>query len=171
MSFSSAFALIDATEHELKGFDCGKASLNDYLSRFAVRNSTLGLSRTWVLTEQVAKGKAPVAAYFTLASSTVTRELLPSQAKSLPAYPVPVVLLARLAVSVTQQGRHLGAKTLVQALRTALELTDKGLPALGVVLDVLDETALQFYQHIGLFTPLTDQPMRLFVSMNTLRQL
>lgn len=171
MSLSSAFVLIDAAAHDLKGFDCGKPSLNDYLSRFAVRNSTLGLSRTWVLTEIVAQGKAPVAAYFTLASSTVTRELLPSQPKSLPAYPVPVVLLARLGVSLTQQGRQLGAKTLVQALRTAVELTDSGLPALGVVLDVLDKAALKFYQHMGLFTPLTDQPMRLFVPMSTLRQL
>lgn len=171
MSLASEFVLVDTTLHDLKGFDCGKASLNEYLSRYAVRNSGLGLSRTWVLTEQTQHGKLPVAAYFTLASSTVVREELPAQTKTLPAYPVPVVLLARLGVSVYYQGQQLGAKTLVQVLRTTLELTDRGLPALGVVLDVLDDSALRFYQYMGLFTPLTDQPMRLFVSMGTIRQL
>src|SRR3990167_6769703 len=136
-----------------------------------MRNSGLGLSRTWVLTDQTEKGKAQVAAYFTLASSTVVRELLQVQTKSLPAYPVPVVLVARLAVSVHHQGQQLGAKTLVQALRSAFDLTERGLPALGVILDVLDDSALSFYQHMGLFTALTDQPMRLFVSMGTIRQL
>lgn len=171
MALAAEFVLADAALHDLKGFDCGKVSLNDYLGRFAVRNSSLGLSRTWVLTEQIKHGKQPIAAYFTLASSTVVRNELPKQNKSLPAYPVPVVLLARLAVSVNFQGQQLGAKTLVQALRTALELTERGLPALGVVLDVLDDAALRFYQHMGMFMPLTDQPKRLFVPMGTIRQL
>jgi len=171
LPLATTFVLADTALHDLKNFDCGKASLNEYLSRYAMRNSGLGLSRTWVLTEQTVQAKAQVAAYFTLASSTVMRELLPAQTKSLPAYPVPVVLVARLAVSVHHQGQQLGAKTLVQALRTAFTLTERGLPALGVILDVLDDSALSFYQHMGLFTALTDQPMRLFISMGTIRQL
>lgn len=59
----------------------------------------------------------------------------------------------------------------MQALRTALELTERGLPALGVVLDVLDDQALKFYQHMGMFMQLTEQPKRLFVPMGTIRQL
>jgi len=165
LPLATTFVLADAALHDLKGFNCGKTSLNEYLSRYAMRNSGLGLSRTWVLTDQTEKGKAQVAAYFTLASSTVVRELLPVQTKSLPAYPVPVVLVAH------HQGQQLGAKTLVQALRSAFDLTERGLPALGVILDVLDDSALSFYQHMGLFTALTDQPMRLFVSMGTIRQL
>lgn len=171
MALAAEFVLVDTTLHNLKAFDCGKVSLNDYLSRYAVRNSRLGLSRTWVLTEQAEHGKLHIAAYYTLASSTVVKEALPAPNKSLPAYPVPVVLLARLGVSVQYQGQQLGAKTLIQALRTALELTDRGLPALGVILDVLDDAALRFYQHMGMFMPLTDQPKRLFVPMGTIRQL
>lgn len=160
MPLATTFVLADAALHDLKNFDCGKANLNEYLNRYAMRNSGLGLSRTWVLTEQTVKAKAQVASYFTLASCTVVRELLPVQTKSLPAYPAPVVLLARLAVSVHHQGQQLGAKTLVQALRTAFELTERGLPALAVILDALDDSALSFYQHMGLF-----------ISMGTIRQL
>ena len=171
MALLAAFVQADARLHDLKSFDCGKASLNEYLRRYAIRNSELGLSRTWVLPEQSLQPKAPVAAYFTLASSTVLRADLPATVSSLPAYPVPVVILARLGVSLTHQGQQLGAKTLVQALRTARELSERGLPAFGVVLDVLDDDALQFYQHMGMFSPLTDQPKRLFIAMDTIRQL
>ena len=171
MALAAEFVLLDTALHNSKAFDCGKVSLNDYLSRYAVRNSRLGLSRTWVLTEQTGQGKLAIAAYCTLASSTVVPGALPAQNKSLQACPVLVVLLARLVVSVQYQGQQLGAKTLVQALRTALELTDRGLPALGVVLDVLDDAALRFYQHMGMFMPLTDQPKRLFVPMGTILQL
>lgn len=171
MALLAAFVQADARLHDLKSFDCGKASLNEYLRRYAIRNSELGLSRTWVLPEQSLQPKAPVAAYFTLAASTVLRADLPATVSSLPAYPVPVVILARLGVSLTQQKQQLGAKTLVQALRTARELSERGLPALGVILDVLDNDALQFYQHMGMFSSLTDQPMRLFVAMQTIRHL
>jgi hypothetical protein len=50
-------------------------------------------------------------------------------------------------------------------------LTEAGLPALGVILDVLDEDALRFYQHYELFESFTDDPMRLFVSMHVLKQM
>lgn len=171
MALAPAFVQTDARLHDLKAFDCGKASLNEYLSRYAIRNSELGLSRTWVLPEQSQQQKAPVAAYFTLAGSTVLRADLPKTAISLPAYPVPVVILARLGVSLTHQRQQLGAKTLVQALRTARELSERGLPAFGVILDVLDDDALQFYKHMGMFTQLSEQPGRLFIAMETVRRL
>lgn len=171
MLLGTTFAIADAAIHDLKKFNCGKASLNEYLSRFAVKNNLLGLSRTWVLPCPSKAAKAPIAAYYTLASSSVSRESLPTQPKSLPAYPVPIMLLARLAVSVDYQHQQLGIKTLVQALRTAYTIHQQGLPAVGVVIDVLDDDAMQFYQHIGIFTPFSDNPMRLFVAMSIIEQL
>ena len=91
--------------------------------------------------------------------------------KNLPAYPVPVVLLARLAVNHCFQNQGLGEKTLVSALRQSVCLTDKGLPALGVVLDVLDNQALGFFQRFEVFHSFTNDPMRLFVPMNVLRKI
>ena len=145
--------------------------MNLFLSRFAIKNGKLGLSRTWVLpVDEPDKSKAPIAAYYTLASSSISRHDIPID-KNLPGYPVPVVLLARLAVDKNHQGQHLGEKTLITALRKSVELTDKGLPVIGLILDVLDENALYFYQKYEIFKPFTSDPMRLFVSLLVLRQL
>lgn len=114
--------------------------------------------------------KSPIAAYYTLAASTVTRQEIPNT-NSLPRYPVPVALLARLAVDVNFQGQRLGEKALIYALRHTVRLCNEGLPALGLVLNVLDEDALAFYQHFAFFHPFTDDPMRLFVPMSALRKI
>ncbi|MEW8309700.1 MAG: GNAT family N-acetyltransferase [gamma proteobacterium symbiont of Ctena orbiculata] len=173
MALADAFVVVDKTQHDLKKFNCGKPEMDQFLARFAVKNAQLGLSRTWVL-PVVGEGepppKAPVAAYYTLASSTVTREEIPTD-KSLPGYPVPVVLLARLAVDEQFKGQRLGEKALITALRKAAELADTGLPALGLILDALDEDALGFYQRYEMFEPFTDEPMRLFVPMHVIKQI
>lgn len=173
MALLQEFVLVDHTQHDLKTFDCGKPDMDIFLARFAVKNMRLGLSRTWVL-PVVAEDRQPkklqIAAYYSLASSTVMKEEIPSN-KNLPGYPVPVVLLARLAVDHQFKAQRLGEKTLITALRKSVELTDNGLPALGVILDVLDGDALGFYQHYKMFEPFTDDPMRLFAAMHTLRQI
>ncbi len=173
MTFARQFVLLDPQQHDVKSFDCGKPDMNVFLSRYADKNKKLGLSATWILAKQQPQEdtkKALIGAYYTLASTTVSREQIPTD-KNLPAYPVPVVLLARLAVNRCFQKQGLGEKTLVSALRQSVYLTDKGLPALGVVLDVLDNDALSFYQQFEVFQTFTDDPMRLFVSMNVLRKL
>lgn len=172
MAFAQCVVLLDPQQHDVKQFDCGKSDMNVFLSRYADKNRKLGLSATWVLTEHTEDNanKALIATYYTLASSTVSREQLPTD-KALPAYPVPVVLLARLAVNRCFQKQGLGEKTLISALRQSVHLTDKGLPALGVVLDVLDQDALGFYQQFEVFQPFTDSPMRLFVPMHVIRKL
>lgn len=172
MAFADEFVVADPAQHNLKQFRCGKLEMDQFLARFSVKNMKLGLSRTWVLpvTGDVSAGaKLPIAAYYTLASATVKREEIPLD-KRLPAYPVPIVLLARLAVAETFQGQHLGEKTLVTALRKAAELTNQGLPAFGLVLDVLDGQALAFYQHFEVFEPFMHNPMRLFAPMHVVKQ-
>jgi hypothetical protein len=52
-----------------------------------------------------------------------------------------------------------------------VRLCDEGLPALGLVLDVLDENALAFYQRFNFFHAFTNDPMRLFVPMTALRKI
>jgi GNAT superfamily N-acetyltransferase len=171
MPISSHFILLDKTQHIIAGFDCGKPTMNDFLTRFAIKHAQSGLSKTWVLSESsLQETKAKVIAYFTLAQCTVEKQALPFQ-KSLPNYPIPVVLLARIAIDLNYQKRGLGGKTLITALRKAYELCQIGLPAIGLILDVLDEEALTFYQSYGIFQPLTDNPRRLFVSMQTIAAL
>ncbi len=168
-----AFVRLDTKKHDVKSFDCGKPAMNEFLSRYADKNHKLGISSTWVLPENntlATSEKSVIRAYFTLAYSTVAREKILLDV-SLPAYPVPVILLARLAVNSQYQGQNLGKKTLITALRQCVSLTNQSLPVLGVVLDVLDSEALGFYQQLNLFQPFTDNPMRLFVTLNTLRQI
>lgn len=168
MPLEQAFVTADKGLHDLTAFDCGKPPMNEFLIRHAVKHGKLGLGRTYVLAETRKDSKKQIAAYYTLAASTVIREEIPA---SLPAYPVPMVMLARLAVSKRYQGSGLGAKTLVYALRQAANLSKAGLPAYGLILDVLDDQALEFCQHFELFEPFTTDPMRLFVPMKTLEQL
>jgi GNAT superfamily N-acetyltransferase len=165
------FVELDPRRHDVKAFDCGKSVMNEFLARFAAKNMRLGLSRTWVLPAAgEAAVKLPVASYFTLAGQSVTCAEIPTDQR-LPGYPVPVVLLARLAVDRNFARRGLGEKTLIYALRKALELTESGLPAFGVVLDVLDKDALRFYRSFDAFETLSEEPLRLFVSMQVIRQL
>jgi GNAT superfamily N-acetyltransferase len=164
------FVAADKQQHDLKAFDCGEPGMNQFLARFACKNRKLGVSATWVLpTDDADTGKKiRVAAYYTLASATVTRYEIPHP--GLPRYPVPVTLLARLAVDTRYQGQRLGEKTLVTALRHAVRLAEE-LPAVGVTLDVLDDPALRFYEQFGIFEPFTDDPMRLFVPMHVIQKI
>jgi len=145
--------------------------MNTFLSQFAQKHAKLGLSRTSVLpVDQLVNNKHPVAAYYTLAVATVSKLAIPSE-KNLSRYPIPVALLARLAIDVNYQNQGLGAKTLITALRHTVRLCDEGLSVHGLVLDVLNNAALSFYQRFDFFFPFTDDPMRLFVPMGALRNI
>lgn len=170
MGFIQAITRLDKTCHDLKGFDCGKPAMNQFLARFAIKHADLGLSSTWVLLEDIQSEKLPIVAYYTLASATVSRTSIPTK-PSLPTYPIPVVMLARLAIAKTHQGKGLGAKLLITALRHTVQLTQQGLPAYGLILDAIDESALQFYQHFEFFESMPDNPMRLFVGMGNLQNI
>jgi len=145
--------------------------MDEFLARYALKHRKLGISSTWVLpvtlAESATKKKALISAYFTLSSATVLREEIPFKS-SLPAYPLPVVLLARLAVNIEYQGQGLGEKTLITALRQSVGLTEQGLPAIGLILDVLDQPAYAFYAHYKLFEPFIGNANRLFVPMHVL---
>ena len=167
MPLEQEFTAIDKGLHDLKSFDCGKGTMNEFLVRYAIKHGKLGLSRSYVLTEKHTSPKKTIVAYYTLAVSTVTRAELPTT-QSLPGYPVPVIILARLAVDKRHQGIGLGAKSLIYALRHTSRLSASGLPAYGLIVDVLDKSALAFYQCFEMFIPFTDNPMRLFVPMKTL---
>lgn len=159
---------------DVKPFDCGKTAINTYLHRYAAKNASLNLSRTFVLPYIPTSDtqRPQIAAYYTLAHQTLIREELPNPAR-LPRYPVPVILLAQLGVDQRFHGQRLGAKTLVYALRHAYQLAShpQGIPTIGVVLDVLDQDALAFYRAFDFFLPLMDNPMKLFVPMASLESL
>src|SRR5438552_1916338 len=96
--------LLDAG-HDLAAFDCDVPALNNYLRKFALENQRSQSARTYVAT----RGQR-VVGYYTLVAASARREESPARvAKGLATHPVPVILLARLAVDAQEKGRGLGA--------------------------------------------------------------
>jgi len=141
--------------HLLTGFDCGVEELNDFLIRHALANHQAGSARTYVATSQ-----GSVAGYYSLAASQIAHASATARLKKgLAAYPIPVVLLARLAVDARWQGRKLGQALLKDAILRVLVAADAiGIRALLV--HAKDEKARSFYERFG-FEPLPEHPLHM----------
>ena len=124
-------------------FDCGVEELNSYLQKHAYQAQAGDGARTYV-----ACHGSKIAGYYTLAYGSVTFESAPKRAvKGLSRHPVPVMLLARLAVSQECAGKGLGAELLKDAFLRTLSAADiAGLRA--VVVDAKDDKAKSFYERI-----------------------
>jgi GNAT superfamily N-acetyltransferase len=130
-------------KHVLDGFDCGKhSSLNEWLRRFAIISQQSGSTRTFVV-HRAGRGVG----YYSLCASSVAREAASGRvAKYQPAYPIPVILLARLAVDKNEQGQGLGPALLKNALQRALAAAQE-IGARPVLVHAIDEEAKRFYRH------------------------
>jgi len=105
-------------EHLRDEFSCGKPPLDEFIRRLVTQYEKRNLGRTYVACEA---GEKRLVGYHTLASEAVSFEHLPmGSAKKLPRHPVPTILLARLAVNQSVQGRRLGETLLIDALRRSL---------------------------------------------------
>jgi GNAT superfamily N-acetyltransferase len=152
-------------DHAVDAFDCGREELNRFLVRFAFPNQQAGASQTYLgLTEQIVVG------YYTLVVGQVTYEDAPERlTKGLARRPVPIMLLARRAVSVEWQGKGLGAGLMKDAMRRALQAADiAGIRAFGV--HAKDDAARAFYEHFG-FVASPSDPFHLFVLVKDLRRI
>ncbi|MEL7029336.1 MAG: GNAT family N-acetyltransferase [Pseudomonadota bacterium] len=129
--------------HKFDGFDSGRPTLDDWLKKRARRNEREGGSRTYIVCDG-----ASVVAYYALATGAVTHAVAPGGVKRNMPDPVPVMLLARLAVAQSHQGRGL-ARALVRdaILRTLSAAEIAGIRAL--LTHAIDEPAAQFYAHLG----------------------
>ena len=154
-----------AADHERSGFTCGRPPLDDFIRARVSQYEKRRLGKTFVA---VARGEKRVVGYYTLAAGAVAFEHLPSDAsRKLPKHPVPVVLLARLAVDRSAQGRGVGEVLLLDALQRTLDLSsDLGVHAVEV--DELDDAAAAYYRKYG-FTPLLDDPLHLYLPVSTVK--
>jgi GNAT superfamily N-acetyltransferase len=157
---------LNRSTHQREGFSCGKPPLDAFLSSLVSQYEKRKLGKTYVA---VKPGEKRVLGYYTLASSAVFFEHLPQKAaKKLPRHPVPVILLARLAVDQSMQGKGLGAALLTDALQRALDLSRKvGIHAVEV--DALDSEAKAFYEKFG-FVALLDNPLHMYLPMATIEE-
>ncbi len=130
-------------EHNPSLFDSGRPVLDDWLRERAIRNEASGASRTYVVCE----GKR-VVGYYCLASGAVESKQAPGKVRRNMPDPIPVMLLGRLAVDLSQQGKGLGRGLLKDAILRTLKAADiAGMRALLV--HALDDEAAAFYRHNG----------------------
>jgi GNAT superfamily N-acetyltransferase len=155
------------SEHGRATFDCGKPPLDEWLQRFAGQYARRDLARTYVA---VGDDDLRVLGYYALSSHLVRYGALPDeQARGLPVIDLPVVLLGRLAVDRSAQGRGLGQYLLIDALRRAAHISDQ-MGVRAVEVNAIDDTARRFYMRFG-FVPLLDDPHHLFLPMQVIRKL
>lgn len=164
------FFELDKTVHNRNTFDSGAGELNLFLQRYAARHRSAGISMTMVL--PAADDTTQICAYYTLSHTGIKRQSFPQpDAGKLPHYPVPVILIAQLAVHRKLQGRGFGKITLIRALRHAYEINEY-LPSFAVVVDVLDEKVRGFYEQYGFgLLEIQNHRNRLFISMKTVARL
>ncbi|MDB5343665.1 MAG: acetyltransferase [Schlesneria sp.] len=153
-----------SAEHDRSAFSCGKQALDDFIRTRVSQYEKRRLGKTFVA---VAAGEKRVIGYYTLAASAVSFANLPTGAsRKLPKHPIPVVLLARLAVDQSAQGKRLGEGLLLDALQRTLDLSsDLGIHAVEV--DALDDAAAAFYRKYG-FSSLIDDPLHLYLPIATI---
>lgn len=152
-----------AVEHDPTRFDCGYPALNTFIRLHALPGQRANSSQTYVAVVGTA-----VVGFHTLVVGEVAYGDAPERlAKGLPRHPVPVLLLARLAVDKTWRGRGLGAALVVDAMRRTLQVADlAGVRALLV--HAKDEAAQSFYAHLG-FEPFPGEPLTLYRLVKDLR--
>ena len=150
-----------AVHHRLEGFECSRPTLNHWLLHHARQAQTSGSARTFVV---VADEENLVAAYFSLTVGQVdTVEATERIRQGMGRFPLPVVILARLAVSRENQGRGLGVGMLQDAIRRTLVIAEQaGIRA--ILTHPIDEDAARFYTRFG-FTasPLRQQQLLLLL--------
>lgn len=147
-------------QHRLEGFDCGKPALNDWLLRLARQAQGSGAAKTFV----VAEDDGRVAGYFSLTVGQVDTLEAPDRIrKEMGQYPVPVVILARLAVSQQDQGRGIGFGMLQDAIRRTMLIAEQaGIRAM--LTHPIDEEAARFYTRFGFVaSPLREQQLLLLL--------
>jgi GNAT superfamily N-acetyltransferase len=151
--------------HDISGFDCGYEGLNRFLHRYALQNQRNQSARTYV----ALRGETHVIGYYSLAAASAEYESVPARiAKGLAHHPIPLTLLARLAVSQAEQVTGIGAGLLKDALKRFLQ-AQSIIAARALLVHAKDEQAVEFYQHFG-FTPSPLDPYHLYLMTKDIQE-
>lgn len=152
----SAFHLTDE-------FECGEAVLDEWLRRRAMANQLSGASRTFVVADQDHR----IFGYYAMAAGAVSHQMATSSVRRNMPNPIPVMVLARLAVDRRAQGIKLGASLLQDAVTRAVAVShNAGVRALLV--HAIHDRARQFYEHYG-FQVSPMHAMTLMLRLNSVK--
>ena len=153
--------------HVLNNFDCGNEPLSSWLKKHASQSQSSGHTMTMVVTE--AQSNIVIAYYSFSVISVEHSGTTPERVKKgLARYPIPVFLIARLAVDREHQGARLGSRLLLHALRRAALAAAENVPIRAVVVDAIDQSAKDFYRQFE-FEPWPVDGFRLWLMMKDLQ--
>jgi GNAT superfamily N-acetyltransferase len=153
--------------HDVDRFECGRDQLDRWLRAYAGQGQRRDTARTFVVCRQ---GETGVAGYYTLVASQIEQSDATSEVQSGTSkrFPIPVCLIARLAVDLSEQGIGLGRSLLLDALRRT-ERASRSVAMRAVLVHALDEKASGFYARFG-FKPTSAEPLTLMVPVDAVRQ-
>lgn len=148
----------------LKKFNCEVEALNEFLSRYALKNDEFGIGKTFVALDE----NNQITGYFTLATAQVAYQEIPDDFRGkLPKYPIPALRIARLAVDKDFKGEGIGKWLLAQAFIRAIHVAD----VTGLYFIIVDakENSKSFYEHYG-FYKFFDEDLSYFILVDTVRK-
>lgn len=151
-------------DHDIASFDCGDDAKNRFLQRFALQNTKGGLGRTYVAVNS--EDPLRLLGFYTILSSSLKFDNPPSH---LPRYPLPAILIGKLAVDLAEQGKGLGRGLLFDALERATRVANE-IGIFLVEIQAVDEKAKAMYEKFG-FIPTESEPMKLFMNLKTVRKI
>ena len=152
-----------AAHHQIGEFASGVVSLDDWLNRRALANQASGASRTFVVCEA-----DKVVGYYALASGAVTVVTAAGRFRRNMPDPIPVVVLARLAVDRAHQGHGLGRALFRDAARRVVHAAD-AIGIRGILVHAISNDARGFYLALG-FEPSPIEPMTLMVTLSDVQK-
>ena len=156
------------SKHNRDIFSCGKDLLDNYFWTQAKQDVKRKLSTCFVLVD---KETDKISGYYTLSSNSILSDLIPDTfKKKLPKsyLSIPTILLGRLAIDKSFQGKGIGKVLLIDSLKRCFETTDS-IGAFAVIVDPLDKEAERFYEKYG-FIKLPDSG-KMFLPMKTIKEL
>lgn len=153
--------------HNRKNFTCEEDSLTHYIRKQVSQDIRKRLATCFVAIDE----RQNVVGYYTLTSESLGRELIPEKyLKQVPKnYNAPVILLGRLARDISAKGTGLGEYLLLDALFRSYQLSNESIGAMAVVVDPINEKAIDFYKKYG-FEQLPDSE-KMFLPMKVIEQL
>jgi GNAT superfamily N-acetyltransferase len=152
-----------SVSHRLDEFACGETLLDDWIKRRAMANQMSGASRTFVVADQQQR----IFGYYAIAAGAVSHQMATNPVRRNMPDPVPVMVLARLAVHTKAQGIKLGASLLQDAVNRVVAVShNAGVRALLV--HAINDRAKQFYEHYG-FQVSPAHPMMLMLRLNNVK--
>ena len=158
------FEILNPKQHDRHSFDCGIDILNLYLQKFANQDQKRSLSKIYVLSEE-----KKIVGYYTVSAHSVSKDTLPDGIQSGNYSDLPFLLLGRLAVDKSYQGKGYGEALVYHACKTTMSAADQ-VGIFGMIVEAKNEKVAKFYQNLG-FKKLAQTKNRLVLPTATIKHI